>query len=134
MSKGSRENRKVKRIYLENALKVVICSIGSQVRYEMSTFDVSHTGLFLDFDSPGRFPFNTSSIMEVWLETSAESPVFFNGKMARVVHKQEGADSQSPGIAIRIVQIDRENEKKLIDFIESHSHLAEKKKGSSSVA
>ena len=72
--------------------------------------------------------------MEVWLETSEESPVFFNGKMARVVHKQEGAETPSPGIAIRIVQIDRDNERKLREFIENHSSKSEKKKDSSSVA
>lgn len=115
MSANSRENRKVQRILLDEPLKVVLCSIGAEVKYELTTRNVSNTGFFLEFDSPGRFPFNQSSIMEVWMELGGSRSIFFNGKMARVVHRERGSDEA--GIAIRIVQIDKENEDLLIQFV-----------------
>lgn len=118
MSLNTRENRKVRRLLLDRELKVLICSIGAQVKYELSTRNISHTGFFLEFESPGRFPFNSSSIMEVWLQLEAGNTIFFNGKMARVVHPGDDAVKETgPGIAIRIVQIDRDNERALEDFI-----------------
>ena len=70
MSANLRENRKVQRILLEEPLRVVLCSIGAEVKYELTTRNVSNTGFFLEFESPGRFPFNQSSIMEVWMAVS----------------------------------------------------------------
>ena len=60
-----RENRKVKRVKLEEPLKVVIGSIGGDIRYDLVTYDISDTGFFLRHQSPGRFPFSPSSILEV---------------------------------------------------------------------
>ncbi|MFY7927259.1 MAG: PilZ domain-containing protein [Oligoflexus sp.] len=118
MSAQSRENRRVTRLRLPKALKVVIGSIGAQIRYEVSTRDISHTGFFLEFESPGRFPFNQSSILEVWAELEPECAIFFNGKMARVVPKENAVLAEmGAGIAIKIVLIDKENEKILQDFI-----------------
>lgn len=114
-----RENRKVKRIRLDEPLKVLLCSIGAEVKYELTTRDVSYNGFFLEFDSPGRFPFNYSSIMEVWLSLGSQKTIFFNGKMARVV--LPGSQGES-GIAVRIVQIDKDDEKVLLDFVKSHIH------------
>lgn len=117
-AQSSRENRKVKRIRLEKPLKAIIASIGAHVRYEVSTRDISHSGFFLDFENPGRFPFNQSSILEVWAELEPDCAIFFNGKMARVVPKENATITDSgAGIAIKIVQIDRDNEKILFDFI-----------------
>lgn len=114
----NRESRKVKRVRLERPMRVVIASIGAQVRYETTARDISHTGFFLEFDSPARFPFNQSSILEVWAELEPECAIFFNGKMARVVAKENAVvQDTEAGIAIKIVQIDRENEKILQDFI-----------------
>lgn len=114
----SRENRKVKRVILNDPLKVVMCSIGAQVKYELTTRNVSYNGFFLEFDSPGRFPFTPSSIMEVWLELGEANTIFFNGKMARVVHAGDPmAKELGTGIAIKIVQIERENEVSLKNFV-----------------
>jgi hypothetical protein len=120
----------VKRLRLEKGLKVVMCSIGAQVKYELQTRDLSNTGFFLEFQNPGRFPFNNSSIMEVWMELDDGESVFFNGKMARVVHQTEGADAAkvTPGIAIRIVQIDKVNEDKLKNFLDSKVPNSEEEK------
>lgn len=114
-----RENRKVQRVILKEPLKVVLCSIGAEVKYELTTRDVSNTGFFLEFDSPGRFPFTPSSIMEVWMQLSVQRSIFFNGKMARVVIETE--DGRGSGIAVRIVQIDKENEDLLLQFVHERS-------------
>ncbi|MGE0174111.1 MAG: PilZ domain-containing protein [Oligoflexales bacterium] len=114
----NRDHRRVKRIRLDQPLRVVMCSIGAQVKYELQTRDISNTGFFLEFENPGRFPFNASSIMEVWMQFDDGQTVFFNGKMARVVHRSD--NGSIPGIAIRIVQIDKDNEDKLKDFIDAN--------------
>jgi hypothetical protein len=128
MKKSKRENRKVGRVILSEPLRVVMCSIGAQVRYELVTQNISFSGFFLQFDSPGRFPFTPASIMEVWLVLDHETTLFFNGKMARVVHHGDPTESETgTGIAIQIVQIDKKNDEILRDFIESkHQEQREK--------
>ena len=115
---GKRENRRVVRVNLKTPLKVVMGSMGSDVRYDLQTRDVSHNGFFLDFEKPGRFPFTPASIMEVWLELEPGNTVFFNGKMARVVYPNDAAAQTSgPGIAVRIVQIDMDQQQRLTEYI-----------------
>jgi len=126
----NRENRKTRRVALSRPLKVVMGSIGAEMRYELLTRNISINGFFLDFDKPGRFPFTPSSIMEVWLELEPGSAIFFNGKMARVVHPDDpSAQENGPGIAIKIVQIDRENERLLGEFIDTNLAKSEGKDG-----
>lgn len=113
-----RENRRDLRLKIDLPLQVIMGSIGADVRYNLVTTDISNKGFFLEFANPGRFPFTPASIMEIWLELEAENTIFFNGKMARVVHPTDKAALESgPGIAVRIVQIDKEEENKLIEFI-----------------
>lgn len=128
MAAAARENRRVTRLKLEQPLRVVMGSIGASVRYDLLTRNISINGFFLDFDKPGRFPFTPSSIMEVWMELESGTTIFFNGKMARVVKPGDpSAIETGPGIAIKIVQIDRENETLLKDFIERNtSNLLDK--------
>lgn len=115
---GGREHRRTLRVALEKHLHVLMGSIGSDVRYDLETRDISTRGFFLEFEKPGRFPFTSSSIMEIWLELAPGNTIFFNGKMARIVFPEE-AENQgtSPGIAVRIIQIEPEEEKKLADFV-----------------
>lgn len=88
---------------------VTIRSIGGQFQYPVMATDLSETGLFLYFDTPEKFPFNPKSILEVWITVDQDPrPIFFNGKIARTVWSKEG-DSDHPGIAIRIIQIDSDN-------------------------
>ena len=118
----NRENRKVTRVKLDQPLSVVLCSIGGQIKYELMTRDISHSGFFLEFDKPGRFPFNEASIMEVWLSLGEGNTLFFNGKMARVVKPGDEAEQDTgTGIAIKIVQISQPDEIKLKEFIDSAS-------------
>jgi hypothetical protein len=117
MSSG-RENRRNLRLKINQPLKVLMGSIGGDVRYDLLTRDVSNKGFFLDFEKPGRFPFTPASIMEIWLELEAGNTIFFNGKMARVVYPTDAAAAESgPGIAVRIVQIEKDQETALIEFI-----------------
>ncbi len=117
-----RENRKVTRLILDEPLRVVLCSIGAGVKYELQTRNISHSGFFLEFDKPGRFPFNESSIMEVWLELEPGRTIFFNGKMARVVREGDEAVAETgTGIAVKIVQIGADEEGTLRRFIDSHA-------------
>lgn len=123
---SKKENRKVQRVKLRTPLKVSMGSIGAQVRYDLETRSVSVNGFFLEFEKPGRFPFTPASIMEVWLELEPDNTIFFNGKMARVVHPGDvAANDTGPGIAIRIVQIDRDNEAKLRDYVLRHNPIEE---------
>jgi len=128
-----KESRKNGRIIFDHPLKVVMRSIGADIKYDMSTRNISHTGFFLDFEKPGRFPFRGASIMEIWIELDDETSIFFNGKMARVVFPGDAAAAETgPGIAVRIVQIDSKNERTLFEFIDhkskerhdKHSHVA----------
>jgi len=120
--RATKENRRNARVFLEQPLKVIMGSIGADVRYELMTRNLSVTGFFLDFDKPGRFPFTPASIMEIWLELGKDETIFFNGKMARVVHPDElDSDGIGPGIAVKIVQIDTENERILKDFVKNNS-------------
>tara|TARA_B100001094_G_scaffold316585_1_gene358007 strand:+ start:688 stop:1077 length:390 start_codon:yes stop_codon:yes gene_type:complete len=115
-----RENRKVRRILTEQPLQVTVCSIGAQVKYELTTSNISYSGFFLSFDSPGRFPFTPASIMEVWLHLSENLMIFFNGKMARVVYPGDPMESETgTGIAIRIVQIDAKTDAALREYIDT---------------
>ena len=116
-----REGRKVRRVTLPKPVKVKMGSIGSGLRYDLSTRDVSSTGFFLEFEKPGRFPFTASSIMEIWLDLFDFGTIFFNGKMARIVFPEdEAASILGPGIAVRIIQISTEDEKRLVDFLRSY--------------
>ena len=114
-----RENRRVIRLKLGAPLRVVMGSIGADVRYDLLTRNISTTGFFLDFEKPGPFPFTAASIMEVWLELEPGNSIFFNGKMARVVYPNDPqAVETGPGIGIRIVQIDSKNDGVLREFID----------------
>jgi len=116
------QNRRIhKRVQLQDHLKVTMRSIGGEISYHLKTKNLSYNGLFLDFENPGRFPFTPASIMEVWVEFSADKKLFFNGKMARVVFPSDAMSAENgAGIAIRIVLIDDENSNLLKEFVDKN--------------
>ncbi len=119
MSEGRRENRKMVRLLLEQPMAVSIGSLGADVRYDLQTRNISYTGFFLDFEKPGRFPFTSASIMEIWIELEKDNRIFFNGKMVRKVMPGEpGSEITGPGIAVRIIQMDTKTENRLKEFID----------------
>ena len=117
----SRENRKKLRLRLNQPLDVRVSSIGSPLVYELVTDDISMGGFFLAFSAPSRFPFLSSSILEVFLKLPSGEQLFFNGMMARIVHSPESEGEKRGGIAIRIVQIDPLVKEALQHFIENYS-------------
>lgn len=118
MGQARKENRNQSRVQLDSPIRVIMGSIGAEIKYDLLTRNVSSNGFFLDFDKPGRFPFTPSSIMEIWLEIAPGNTVFFNGKMTRVVYPEdEHARDTGPGIAVRIVQISRDQDSKLREFV-----------------
>jgi hypothetical protein len=116
-----RDQRRESRLKIDEGYKVVIGSIGSDVRYDLSTKDFSVAGLYVDFEDPRRFPFTTSSIMEIWIELAPDRAVFFNGKVARINYEPDNDEGKGPGIAIRIVQIDSEQQDLLSNYSDSQS-------------
>jgi len=114
----SKEPRRNARLLMDKALHIIMGSIGSDVRYDLETKDVTSKGFFLESKTPGRFPFTTSSIVEVWLEIEPGNTVFFNGKISRILLPEEAESLGEPsGIAIRVIQIEPEEEKKFGDFL-----------------
>lgn len=106
----------------DKALNVIIGSIGSDIRYDLETKDVTTKGFFLNSDQPSRFPFTISSIVEVWLELESNNFVFFNCKIAKITTIEEAETSgESPGIFFRTIQIDSEEENKLNKFLEQRA-------------
>jgi hypothetical protein len=129
---GNREQRRQVRVVLEEPLAVVLGSIGSDVRYSLTTRSLSNGGFFLDFPRPGRFPFSSSSIMEIWLSVETDKTIFFNGKMVRAIYviDEEAKETGGPGIAIRIIQIEPDQQAILTEFIskkltEQNRHVPE---------
>ncbi len=114
-----REKKRGERLILEKKRPVVLASIGSDVKYHLETKNVSSHGFFLEFENPDRFPFTKASMMEVWLDTGKEEPVFLNAKMIRLIsEKDKDASLWGVGIAIKIVQISKENDERLKAYIE----------------
>ncbi len=115
---GGREHRRNARLILEKPLHVILGSIGSDVHYDLETKDLSTKGFFLESDQPGRFPFTPSSIIEVWLEIAPDDVVFFNGKISRIIFPEEAETiNETAGIAMRIIQIEADEEKRLGEFL-----------------
>ncbi|MCY4444506.1 MAG: PilZ domain-containing protein [Proteobacteria bacterium] len=118
MEQRERDNRKISRIRLQEPLEVSLASIGSSLIYTLMTNDISSQGFFFEFESPARFPFLPSSILEIWLKIPDGEKIFLNGKMARVVHSMESQGELRKGIAISIIQISPEDKRALKNFIE----------------
>jgi len=130
LPKKKKESRNKIRVFLKVPLKVTLGSIGSQVHYKTETYDISENGFFLDFKKPGKFPFNEASIIEAWLDLGNGESIFFNAKMARKVYpEQVKSTRQSSGIAIRIIQIEKQTFQALRTYIketlEKQSHLSQ---------
>ncbi len=121
---GGRELRRNTVLTLEKSVQVILGSIGSDVRYDLETRELSSKGFFLETNQPRRFPFTNSSIIEVWIEIGSGNLVFFNGKVSRVVYPEDSeTQAEKPGIAVRIIQIEPDEEKRLNEFINNRLDL-----------
>lgn len=133
-----RENRRGERILLKEKRPVVIAPIGSDIRYRLETRNVSDKGLFLEHENPERFPFTNSSLMEIWFDAGGEALICFIAKMMRQVGKSdEKASLWGTGIAIKIIQIAKEDEERLGAFLDkevANKNNSVKKEGFSEVS
>ena len=113
----NKRDRRVTRVQLDEGIKVVLCSIGSQTTFDLMTRDISISGFFIEYDSPARFPCSPSDVLEIWLQLTETEQVFFNGQVARRVFSREDTGADPAGIAIKIVKVDEKNERILASFI-----------------
>ncbi|MBC61894.1 MAG: hypothetical protein CMP11_05505 [Zetaproteobacteria bacterium] len=109
------------RVMIKRPVEIVLCSIGSDVTYDLSSKNLSAHGFFIEFDEPGRFPFTTSSLLEVWIKISDEQTVFFNGKIDRIAKKDETSDILATDIYVEIVQITAQDQEMLKNFISENT-------------
>ena len=117
-----RDLRKSRRINLSQKINIKLGSVGSDMKYQLTAKNISSVGFFLEFAEPHRFPFNSASLMEVWIDLTDKDQIFFNGKLARVVYPEDDLASISgAGIGIKIVQISPEHQQVLDDFIVAHA-------------
>ena len=101
-------------------MNVIISSIGSDLRYEFKTRDLSVGGMFLKFADPNRLPFTSSSLLEVWVELGNEI-IFCNAKIVRVVHpKDEISKLYGSGVAIRVVEIQQRDSELLSKYLSDY--------------
>ena len=115
---STRDLRRTVQAKLENSLDVVVGSIGSGIRYNLKTCNLSSDGFFLEFSNPNRFPFTDSTMLEVWLKLRDNEVVFFNGKIVRtVLEGDEGFEETGPGLSVRIIQIATDHQTVMEDFI-----------------
>ena len=119
---AGRDNKRIQRVFSQKPLRVLISSIGSDVKYELSTQNLSTQEIFLNFDKPGRLPFTKASILEVWIELSSKKILFFNGKIARIVFSEdEDASTFGPGLGIRIILASDDNQETFDTFLDDNS-------------
>lgn len=115
----SKERRKFDRVTLETKNKASITSLGSTLHYSLETLNISKRGLYFSCKNPERFPFSTSSIMEVSLDIGDGKKIFFNAKPVRFYSPLDNeASLWGPGLAVRIIQISKEEDLKLDLFLE----------------
>jgi hypothetical protein len=115
-----RDGRQEKRVILSSPLNVIISSIGSDLRYEFKTRDLSVGGMFLKFADPNRLPFTSSSLLEVWVELGSEI-IFCNAKIVRIVHpKDEISKLYGAGVAIRVVEIQQRDSDLLSKYLSDY--------------
>ena len=107
-------------------LRVVVSSIGSDIKYELETHTVSRQGIFLTFKDPRRFPFTSSSILEVTLYLSDTETIFFNGKVSQIVYKEDAAPGGAEaGIGLRVVQISSKDQAMFDSYLAGSSRQVE---------
>lgn len=128
------EPRSNAHLLLKKPLHIIMGSIGSDIRYDLETKDITTKGFFIESEHPGRFPFTTSSIVEVWIEIEEGTMIFLNAKIARIVFPDEirSRDEEAPGFLFRVVQIEPEEEKRLGDFLLKRIEELESAEGASS--
>ncbi len=112
------ERRQTFRIALEKPLKTTIRSIGSKIKYQVETKNLSNAGtrIIKKKDSKQDWKFTENSMLEVWitLDEKTGEEIFFN---AKIIWDMEDKDDMIYGL--KIIQINKREEDTLIRFIQS---------------
>ncbi len=105
----SLEKRLNLRLKIQVKARVVAQLIGSSVKHEFMSDNISSAGLLLQHDPSVPHAFNHHSILEVWIDDDHSQSIYFLAKYIRKASENS--------FAIRIVDVDSKNEKLLAAFL-----------------
>jgi len=112
------ERRQTFRIALEEPLKTTIRSIGSKIKYNVETKNLSNSGtrIIKKKDSQQDWKFTENSMLEVWITLNEKTgeEIFFNAKILWNIE-----DKGDMIYGLKIIQINKREEDILIRFIQS---------------
>lgn len=113
MTSGA-ERRQHERIFVEASIELELQSIAGGIRYIFQTINVSKGGFLIKGDPKRHYPFNGSSILNLWLfpEGNRENAIYMMTCQVRRTSEND--------IGLKIVQIDQDNKNKLYAFIEGY--------------
>ena len=106
----SHEKRLNLRFKIPIRARVIAQLIGSSVKFEFVSDNISSAGLLLQHDPVSQHSFNPHSILEVWIDDDADNQIYFLAKYIRKASENT--------FAIRIVDVDSKNEKLLTAFLD----------------
>lgn len=107
-------------------------TIGTMLAYQLSTDDISYSGLLLSWNHNVTIPFRENTLIEMEIDPESNwlnEPVRCMGKVARRFNSNDGATTK---FGISIVQIDHDSLKNwedCIDYLKQHKSLPVDKAG-----
>jgi hypothetical protein len=110
---NAKRDRRIKpRFEIKVEARIQAQLIGSPLKLDFVTENISEGGLLLNYSGRERLTFNAATILETWLFPDEGDPIFFFTKFVRY---------QSPTtIAIRIIDIDQDAHVRYRKFIETN--------------
>ncbi len=111
------DKRQAIRLIVRKSLRVYIRSIGSNVKYELFSKNISHKGIGLESFVERKYPFDLNTLLDVWLQLDDQDNTVVSF-CAKIVRSQDSDGKQSYGLSI--CQINDDQETKLHEYIESH--------------
>ncbi len=111
---SNRDRRLKPRFKISIRVKIEASLIGSRHRYDFISEDISESGLLIRHTGRDKVGFNELSIIEVWLHPPEREAIFFYAKFVRF-------SPETQFLAIRIIDIEREEFEKYREFILSHA-------------
>ena len=106
----AKDTRRTPRYRIKVTVEIIVRTIGSNDPYRYQTANVSAGGVFIDKDA-NFYPFNTQSILEVWVHAK-DKEIFFLGKVAHM---------QKHGFGIKIIDITNEAQDDLNQFVRDYA-------------
>ncbi|NRA67889.1 MAG: PilZ domain-containing protein [Pseudobacteriovorax sp.] len=112
--KSNRDRRLKPRYKISIHVRIEAQLIGSPMKYDFISEDISESGLLIRHTGRHKVSFNKFSIIEVWLYPPESPPIFFFAKYIRFI-------PETQLLAIRISDIDREHADHYRIFLETHA-------------